>query len=88
MKFYQFLKSVQEGVGDGCVVYAKPWLFMGSINGMDIRILWNDCGGDQLTYAFVLPEGSIENEGFLEHFSKYTIEKARREYRMAEVGED
>lgn len=84
MNLYKFLKSIQEGIGDGCRVGVYLWTFMGKTSGVDVVISWpND-----LHYSFVLPEGSIENDGFLEHFSKYTIEKAQREFRIATVGED
>lgn len=84
MNFYQFLKGVQEGVGDGCVVATRLWKFWSVVEGVEVRIIWpND-----FRYQFVLPEQSIDNEGFLEHFCRYTVEKARREFRIAEVGED
>lgn len=87
MNFYQFLKSLQAGVGDGCEVYASIWTFMGEIHGMVIDIIWMH-DEDQLSYKFIIPEESLENEGFLEHFCQYTIEKAQREFRIWEVGEE
>lgn len=84
MNLYQFLKTIQEGIGDGCRVTISLWSFMGAIRGVDVDISWSN----NLRYRFVLPDQSIESEGFLEHFSKYTIEKASREFRIAEVGED
>lgn len=84
MNLYQFLKSIQEGIGDGCRIGVRLWTFWGYASGVEVSVNWpND-----LHYVFVLPEGSIENDGFLEHFSQYTIEKARKEFRIAEVGED
>ena len=87
MNFYQFLKSLQEGIGDGCRVYARPWDVIGRIFGVRIDIIW-DSGESQFSYRFVIPETSLDEDGFLENFSQYTIEKAQREFRIWEVGED
>jgi hypothetical protein len=87
MNFYQFLKSLQEGVGDDCRVEARPWGFMGRIFGVEVDICWGN-GESDLTYKFVIPETSMANDGFLDHFCKYTIEKAQREFRIWEVGEE
>lgn len=89
MNIYEFLKELQEGIGDDCRVGASLWSFSGNITGIRIDVVWFDAEGNRkYTYKCVIPAFLLGNEGFLEHFCKETIERASRAFRIAEVGED
>lgn len=84
MNFYQFLKSIQEGVGDGCSISIRLWDFDNVINGLSISIDWpND-----FHYIFAVLEKMLENYGLLEHLSEYIIHDANKRFKIAEVGEE
>lgn len=82
MNFYQFIKSIRDGIGEDCKVVALLWEPKFA-TGLEIHIALGE-----LRCIFVVLESQLENEMLLSELSKHIIRDTNRKFSLLEIGEE